>query len=263
MPKIKKTLIIIGLVSAIAFALAMAMRSVYTLPILMYHSISPQATKKTMLAVSPQSFERQMRFLKDRHYNVIPLEEAVRLIKDKKSIPYKTVVITFDDGYKDNYTYALPILKKYRLPATAFIIVNEVGRQQQDRLSWDEIKEMQLSGLITIGSHCLGPEPLVKLPSDDKVKNEIFASKVALEEELGREVKTFSYPEGRFNGKIKALVKQAGYTGAVATNPGKKFPSNDPFALKRLRISSTCDNLFVFFIEASGYYNFMREHRRK
>jgi peptidoglycan/xylan/chitin deacetylase (PgdA/CDA1 family) len=193
----------------------------------------------------------------------VPLEALAALLKEGKKIPPKTVTLTFDDGYKDNYTYAFHILKKYNLPATMFIIVNEVDRQKGDRLSWKQIKVMRDSGIIAFGSHCLGPEPLVNIKSKKELKREIFDSKKILEKKLNREVKSFSYPEGRFNAKIKQLVMDAGYKLAVTTNPGKGFPSKDVFALKRLRISSNAGNLFVFWVETSGYYNFMREWRRK
>lgn len=249
-------IIILSAVCGISF-----IRGQYVAPILMYHSVDPQAKPENRLAVTPQVFERQVRFLKEHNYNVLPLESLSALIREKKTIPPKTVSITFDDGYKDNYIYAFPILKKYGLPAAMFIIINEVGRR--DRLSWDEIRQMRDSGIVTIGSHTLGPEPLINIKSEKEIRRQIFRSKRILEEESGGEVNLFSYPEGRFNDKIRGLVIEAGYKAAVATNPGKKFANNDIFALKRLRISSNAGNLFVFAVEASGYYNFMREHRHK
>jgi len=202
-----------------------------------------------------------MRFLKEHRYNVLPLELVADLVTDERKIPPKTLAITFDDGYKDNYIYAFPVLKKYSLPATVFVIVEEVGRS--DRLNWDEIKEMQDTGIITFGSHALGPEPLVNIRYAHDLKKQIFDSQKILEEKLGRKVYAFSYPEGRFNDKIKQLVKSCGYKLAVATNPGRKFPNDDIFALKRLRISENAGNLFIFWVETSGYYNFIREHKHK
>jgi peptidoglycan/xylan/chitin deacetylase (PgdA/CDA1 family) len=150
-------------------------------------------------------------------------------------------------------------LRKYNLPATIFIIVNEIGRPQQDRLNWDEIDKMQESGIIDFGSHCLGPEPLVNIKSEGIIREEIFDSKRALEARLGSPILAFSYPEGKFNDKIRQLVIGAGYRVAVTTKPGKSFPNDDIFALKRLRISSTSDNLFVFWFETTGFYSFIRE----
>lgn len=263
--KILKIIIsaISGAIAISLFSFIVTLKANYVAPILMYHSVNPQSIAGRMLTVSPKTFERQIRFLKTRRYKVLPLGELAALIKEKKRIPERAVSITFDDGYKDNFIYAFPVLKKYGLPASVFIIVDEVARPQNDRLSWEEIKEMQDSGLIAFGSHTLGPEPLVNIKSDEELKRQIFASKKVLEEKLGAPVGLFSYPEGRFNEKIKGLVIAAGYKAAVATNPGKGFSNKDIFALKRLRISENAKNLFVFWFEASGFYNFLREHRHK
>lgn len=244
------------------FGFSKAAERVYTPPILMYHSVEPSATRANRLNVSPESFERQMRFLRRMRYNVVTVEDLAGMISRKEKIPARTVAVTFDDGYRNNYTYAFPILKKYRIPVTLFIIVREVGRQQNDRLYWQEIEEMRASGLVDIGSHCVGPDPLIKLADDDVVR-EINDSKKMLEERLGVPVRIFSYPEGMFTPRIRQLVREAGYAAAVATNPGKKSPWTDVFALKRLRIGPNADNLFVFWFETSGVYTFFKEHRKK
>jgi peptidoglycan/xylan/chitin deacetylase (PgdA/CDA1 family) len=233
----------------------------YVVPILMYHSISSQPVAGNRLVVAVQSFERQMRFLSEHRYNCVTIAELVEMLAAKRKLPARTVAITFDDGYRNNFSLAYPILKKYKVPATVFLIVNEIGRP--DRLQWEEIREMRDSGYIAFGSHCLGPEPLVNLKTSSEREWEIFESKKILEEKLGISVPVFSYPEGRFTPEIKEMVRKAGYKGAVATNPGKSSANDDVYALKRLRISSTSDNLFVFWVETSGYYNYMRENRRK
>jgi len=261
MRKPKALITILTIFFVLLFSLPSFLQGKYVVPIIMYHSVSPDASPKNRLAVSVKAFQRQMRFLKHRHYNVLTLEALADLMKKGKKMPPRTLAITFDDGYKDNYKYAFPILKKYNLPATMFVIINEVGRKQNDRLSWDEIKAMQSSGIITFGSHALGPDPLTKIASEQDLKKQIFNSKKVLEQKLGKEVNVFSYPEGRFNDEIRRLVIEAGYKLAVAASPGKKFPADDIFALKRLRISSTSDNLFVFWIETTGFYTFIKEHR--
>jgi len=261
MSKRKVLITVFGVIAVFLVFTVNFIRGRYVTPIIMYHSVTPAASPRNMLAITDATFERQMDFLKSRRYNVVPLETLAAMIREKKRIPPKTISITFDDGYKDNYIYAFPILKKYNLPATLFVIINEVERP--DRVSWDEIKQMQDSGLITIGSHTIGPQPLIDYKSKDELKKQIFDSKKVLEEKLGLQVNTFSYPGGMFNSAIRQLVIDAGYKCAVATNPGKKFPSDDIFALKRLRISSNCHNLFVYWVETSGYYNLMREYRRK
>jgi peptidoglycan/xylan/chitin deacetylase (PgdA/CDA1 family) len=231
----------------------------YVAPILMYHSIVGKNKAANLLEVSARSFQRQAWFLKTWRYKVMPLEDLTRLIRDKKSIPFKAVAITFDDGYKDNYVYAFPILKKYKLPATVFIIYDEVGRP--DRLSWREIKEMRDSGLITFGSHTLKHVPLVDINSPEELKRQIFESKKALEEKINRPVDIFCYPVGAFTTPIRQLVIDAGYQAAVATRPREGYPKDDVFTLRRLRISSPCDSLFVFWFETSGIYAHFKERR--
>jgi len=261
--RLRKPLIACLLLAAVVTGAVYFYKSAYCVPILMYHSVAREPDRNNRLAVSTESFERQMRFLRAMRYNVIPLTELAGMLSRKEKVPARTVAVTFDDGYRDNYSQAFPILKKYRIPVTLFVITQEIGRPQQDRLSWEEIKEMQASGLVAIGSHCLGPEPLTKIASLDRVRSEIFDSKRLLEERLGTPVKAFSYPEGRFDETIKQLVVLAGYSVAVATNPGRRFKNDDVFSLKRLRVSSTSDNLFVFWIETSGIYTFIKEHRHK
>jgi peptidoglycan/xylan/chitin deacetylase (PgdA/CDA1 family) len=261
--KSKKLVFILTAIVLIALSQALFLRSNYMLPIIMYHSVNPSAERGNMLVVSDKTFLRQMRFLKEHHYNVVPLETVYDLIKNKKKIPMRTIAITFDDGYKDNYTYAFPILKKYNFPATIFVIVNEVERPEGDRLSWGQMRAMQDSGIITIGSHTLSHIYFNEVYPDEQLKKEISGSKIILEEKLGRKINTFAYPGGRFNAKVKQLVIDAGYQMAVATNPGDKYPDDDIFVLKRLRISENAGNLFIFWVETSGFYNFMREHKMK
>lgn len=260
----KITLVVfLGVVVIAAGCGANFMRGKYVVPILMYHSVYPDAPYSNRLAVSTGTFERQMRFLREHRYNVIGLADLAQLTSDKKRIPARTVAITLDDGYMDNYTYAFPILKRYNIPVTVFLIVQEIGRPAGDRLSWEKIKFMQESGLVTIGSHAIGPEPLVNITSREEVRRQVFSSKKALEERLGSPVTLFSYPEGMFNPEIRTFVIEAGYRAAVATRPGRGYPSNDCFALKRLRISENAANMFVFWVETSGYYTFFKERRRK
>jgi peptidoglycan/xylan/chitin deacetylase (PgdA/CDA1 family) len=258
--KRKKLISVLGITVIILFLLVGFIRQQYVLPIVMYHSVSQIVPVGSRIVVSVKTFERQMNFLKKHRYNVLTLEAAAALIRDKKKTPPKSVTLTFDDGYKDNYTYVFPILKKYSFPATVFIIVSLVDRP--DRLNWQEIKEMRDSGLITFGSHTISHPFLEYIKSEEELKKEIRDSRIMLEEKLGKPVNTFCYPLGRFNARVRQFVIDAGYKVAVATNPGKRYPNDDVFVLKRLRISENANNLFVFWIETSGYYNFIRENRQ-
>ena len=256
----RKKLIIPGAALIAMICLAVFVRQQYVLPILMYHSVSRVVLNGNALTVSVDTFEKQMEFLKRNHYTVLPLDSAADYANGKKNVFSRAVALTFDDGNKDNYTYAYPILKKYGFSATIFIIVSEVGKP--GRLNWQEIKEMQDSGLISFGSHTLTHCFLDSLQSKNEIEQEIRGSKQELEAKLGKKVNSFSYPMGRFTPISLQAVKDAGYKAAVATNPGYRFPSRDIFALKRLRISENARDMFIFWFESSGYYNFIREIRQ-
>ncbi len=235
----------------------------YTVPILMYHYINDQEPLKSRLGVSPKAFERQMRFLKEHRYNVLPFEELVNIVRERKKFPPRTVAITFDDGYLDNYTNAYPILKKYRIPATIFVVINRIGKHlgSDDYMSWEQIKELSDSGLITIGSHSMNHPNLSEAASDSKLKYEIFESKRILEEALRRKVDFFSYPFGGINTQARAVAASAGYRACVGTNFARGYSNNDLYALKRVRISENSNNLFIFWVESSGFYTYIKEQR--
>ena len=258
----RKRLVIVFSIVIIAALCSAYIRSLYMVPVIMYHSVTPEAKVENRMQVSVNSFTRQMQFLKFHHYNVVTLATVGQMIRDKKKIPSKTVALTFDDGYKDNYIYAYPVLKKLGIPATISIIVNEVARPQNDRLSWDEVKEMQDSGLIVIGSHTLDHPYLPEVKSEAELKKQIFDSKKILEQVLGVPIDLFCYPAGRFNAHIRDLVIQAGYKFAFVTGLGKKFPSQDVYLIQRVRVAET-DNLIDFWIKISGYYNSFRSHNNR
>lgn len=234
------------------------LKSKYVAPILMYHSIDERC-RQTKLSVCPRSFERQMAFLHEHSYNVVALKALVDMIKNNTPLPPKTVAITFDDGYENNYVCAFPALKKYKIPATIFVIINNIGKEGY--LSRNQIKEMVESGLVSIGSHTLSHAYLPSVSDREGLHKEIFQSKKIIERMTNQKDIFFSYPVGGFNDRIRMLVKQAGYAGACATNPGRLYTNNDIYALKRVRISRTSDNMVVFWIESSGYYTFIKEIR--
>ncbi len=256
-----RKLIILGAVPAALLCLVIFVRSFYVLPILMYHSVDLTVPKGNVLTVSLDTFERQMAFLKKNHYSVLALDSLADYVSGQKKVPPRAVVLTFDDGNQDNYTYAFPVLKKYGFCATIFLIVSEVG--QPGRLSWEQIRQMHDSGLISFGSHTLTHCFLDSKRSKEDLEPEILGSKKELEEKLGKKVKTFSYPMGRFTPLCVETVKDAGYKVAVVTNPGGKYSNRDIFALKRLRISENARNMFIFWFESNGYYNIIREIRQR
>jgi peptidoglycan/xylan/chitin deacetylase (PgdA/CDA1 family) len=260
MLKRTKKLIVFCSIAVIGLgAAAIFVNSQYMLPIVTYHSVQPSAPHGNLLTVSTGAFQRQMKFLKENKYNVLRLEQGAAMIAKKKRVSGPVVVLTFDDGNIDNYIYAFPVLKKYGFPATIFLVVNEIGKP--GKLNWDQIREMQDSGLITFGSHSMSHPFLDCIASDAELTKEISGSKHMLEASLARPVLTFAYPSGRLNEQVRRKAIDAGYKVAVTTNPGRSSANDDLFALKRLRISENSKNLFVFWFETTGYYNFFRENK--
>jgi len=254
----RHTLAVIALTALIVAGAAVFLRAVLVPPILMYHSIDYSDDRSNKLVVSPASFTRQMEFLKKRNYSVVPLAEMAALIRQNKRIPPKTVAITFDDGYENNFRYAYPVIKKYGFPVTMFVITDFIGRQ--GFLSRSQILTMAREGLVTIGSHTK-TQPWLTGLDDAALREELVGSKQILEDMLQDRVDLFCYPMGGYDAKVQRAVQQAGYTVAVATNPGRARSPDDLYALKRLRISNSSDNLAVFWFEISGFYTWVKEHR--
>jgi peptidoglycan/xylan/chitin deacetylase (PgdA/CDA1 family) len=221
----------------------------------MYHSIDQQYGQ-TKLSVSPESFRKQMEFLKRHRYNVVGLETLTGYIKENRPLPPRTVAITLDDGFYNSYEYAYPVLKEYGFPATIFMITDKIGKPGW--LGWKELKEMSDSGLVTIGSHTVMHRWLPTLGSKDLAR-ELKDSKRILEEGLSRKVNTLCYPLGAHDDRVKRAAKEAGYLCAVCTNSGKNSSWRDPYAIKRIKISRTSDNPAIFWFETSGYYTWVKE----
>ncbi|MCM8757530.1 MAG: polysaccharide deacetylase family protein [Candidatus Omnitrophica bacterium] len=228
------------------------------IPVLMYHSVSYYEGKQDRLKVNINTFQRQMEFLRKNNYRIVRLKDIPSLIEEKNKSS-KVIAISFDDGFKDNYTLAYPVLEKYKIPATIFLIVNDIDKV--DRLSWQQIKKMFSSGLIDFGSHTLSHPDLIRIEDDSELKKEIVDSKRILEQNIGCSVEVFSYPAGFFNQRVKDLVKQAGYKFAVVASKTKGNKPWDLFAYKRIRISNRDKNLFIFWFKTTKLYAFLKRKR--
>jgi peptidoglycan/xylan/chitin deacetylase (PgdA/CDA1 family) len=229
----------------------------YVVPILMYHRFNDEDCS---ICVTPENFARQMKYLRDKGYDVISLDELVRGIKNKRSFSHNSVVITTDDGYIDNYIYAYPVLKKYGFPATMFIITDSIGKQ--GFISWGQIEEMA-AGNITFGGHSKSHKYLPSIKEEDVLWDEIFGCKKVLEGRISRPVDYFCYPVGGFTEGVKLMVRRAGYKGACSTNRGFAELNQDVYELKRVKVSnSDTTKPFNFWAKLSGYYNLFRSKRR-
>ncbi|KEO81939.1 hypothetical protein EL26_18090 [Tumebacillus flagellatus] len=198
-------------------------------PILMYHSIAEPGKD---LSVSTKDFEEQLKWLAENGFTPITLGQLERYWDGSYEVDGKPVVITFDDGYLDNYTDAYPVLLKYHDPATIFIITDSIKRK--NHMSWDQMKEMHAHG-IEFGSHMVYHSNFLHTALD-QISWELTASKRALEKGLGSPVTTFCYPGGGLIPEASRLVHDAGYTIAVTTQDEWADQSQDRLLLSRVRV---------------------------
>ncbi|MBD3790908.1 MAG: polysaccharide deacetylase family protein [Campylobacterales bacterium] len=219
----------------------------YTFPrILMYHLVREHIgrNKYNSLRVTPDMFEKQIKYLYENGWASFTVTEALENV-DK--LPSKSVIITFDDGYRDNFTNAFPILKKYNFKATIYLVNNRdhLGLKSEPRLTDNDVFELINSGLIEIGAHTLSHANLNKLNFDEK-KKEICESKQTIEEQFNIKCKSFAYPFGNYNDTDKKIVSQCGFGSAVTTKVGiADLRSCDLFEIPRIAIRGR-DNFFAF-----------------
>ncbi|MFH1979537.1 MAG: polysaccharide deacetylase family protein [Patescibacteria group bacterium] len=226
--------------------------------VLMYHSVGEN---RAFFTVKLRDFERQMNYLKQHNFNIISVAELLILLKNNKQKilnKNKTIIITFDDGYADNYETAFPVLKKYQYPATIFLTVGRVGTKLKlknktkiNMLNWEQIKEMHNSGLIDFEPHTITHPKLSKIEIT-VAENEILESKQIIEEKLNKKCRVFAYPFGDFNKNVKSLVQK--YFGiAFSTKKGKISRVSDLYDLPRNSIDSE-----VSFMQFKGIIKYGR-----
>ncbi|WP_298838121.1 polysaccharide deacetylase family protein [Clostridium sp.] len=203
------------------------------IPILMYHSISYE--KGNILRLPKVKFTSQMKYLKDNNYTTITLDELYSYMKTGGNLPSKPIVITFDDGYKDNYTNAYPILKEFNQKATVFVITNTID-YDQNYLTSKEIKLMD-SNNVRIESHTSSHEHLDKISYIDSL-NTMKNSKMKLEKILNRQIDYIAYPYGGYTLNTIKAAKQAGYKLAFSTEFGLIDKTNNIYSLGRIFVNS-------------------------
>lgn len=203
----------------------------YDIPVLMYHSITDN--DKRIFKVTKDNFYEQMKYLKDNGFSVLSMDEVYDHLKNHKSFKDKSIAITFDDGYKDNYDNAYPILKEFGINATIFVVTDYLDSSAY--LSVDEIKEMQLNN-IDIESHTTNHEKLDKLTEIDRV-NTLKDSKTYINEVLNKDVKYIAYPYGRCNKEVVRDAYLEGYKMSFTTKSGHATGRDDLNQLKRVMIS--------------------------
>jgi len=213
-----------------------AVKNSYHIPILMYHYVEyPKDIRDTMrlsLNTYPNIFEKQVKTLKDNGFTFITMKEVADIIDGKRSLPPKPVVLTFDDGYRDFYEVAFPILKKHSVKAVVYVVPGLLDRPNY-MLKW-QVKILGDSPLIELGAHTMH-HVYLKDARVDIAKKEIIVSKYALEDLIHKPVVSFAYPYGAFDNNAIDLVKNANFRTSVSTIEGATSSQANRFFIFRLR----------------------------
>lgn len=232
-------------------------------PVITYHSIDESGS---VISTSPEVFRRQMEFLSGAGYRTITLSELVSSLRDAEAVvPANTVVLTFDDGFRNFYSEAFPVLSDHGFNATVFVVTDFCGRHndwagnpadfpRSELLSWREIKELAGCG-VDFGSHTRSHPDLTEL-SAAEMECEIVESKHLLADALGRETRTFAYPFGRSTPAIRQRVREH-YDAACSTDLGKVTVRSDPASLKRIDSYYLADRRILEKISSRTFDNYM------
>ncbi len=230
-------------------------------PILMYHSISDRPNPETKpLAVRPSAFAEQLAYLKERDFTPLTVADLVASLhrNNGRSLPERPVVVTFDDGYADFHSEALPVLERYDFPATVFLTSGWVrdagedaaGRPLDAMLSWSQAREAASCG-IEIGGHSHSHPQLDQLP-DEQLRQELRRNKALLEDKIGAPVATMAYPYGYSSVRVRREVRRAGYWAACAVSNAIAADRHDVLALPRLTVADgTSMKMFSRAVEGS------------
>lgn len=208
-------------------------------PVLFYHHIQPleEADKfnERSLSVSPENFQSHIRYLQDRGYTLVTLNELVSHLIHREKLD-KAAVITLDDGYEDNYLYAYPIIKKFNTPITIALSTWYVGRFDR-HLTWKQVKEMYASGLVKFVSHSFSHRSLAI--SDEMILDQqINEAQKALENTLSDQPDILVYPYGKYNAHVIKYLEKQGTLAAFTVKEGTRHCLSSKYQLPRLRVGN-------------------------
>jgi peptidoglycan/xylan/chitin deacetylase (PgdA/CDA1 family) len=206
------------------------------IPVLYYHSVLPdsEVPTKNEVTISPEKLKEELQLVKNLGYTTLTMSEVNDYIINNKEIPQKSILITFDDGYTDNYVHAFPILKELNMKATVFVISS--GIDSGYYMSSDQLKEMSNYG-IDIESHTVNHVHLNTLSYEQQLK-ELKDSKAKIESVTNKNVLSIAYPFGDFNDNSKKAALDAGYSLAFTTNKGLANRTDNHVALDRIYVNS-------------------------
>ena len=213
--------------------------------VLMYHRVLTERELTSDIEpgmyVTRDAFERHLIYLAE-HHEIIGLDELHEWLHGRRQYARIPCVITFDDGWGDNYANAFPLLKQYRLPATIFLITDLIGTPSM--LTWEQVREMEAAG-IDFGSHT-ATHPVLTTTDEPTTRDELTRSRTRLQRELRRPSRWFCYPKGAFNDQALKIAREL-YVGALSTREGPVAPGDDLHHLHRIGIHNDVTRTTALF----------------
>lgn len=224
------------------------------IPILMYHSVADEDESALQpyywIATTPAQFLQQMTLLHERGYRTASLASAVGLLQDGRGTVERTVVITFDDGYRNFCRHAFPVLERFGFTATMFLPTASIGDRpevfnRRECMTWGDVRELRQRG-ISFGSHTVTHPQLHGL-DPDRIREEVLRSRQTIEDKTGCAVDSFAYPyafpqtDAAFKAMLRAILEESGYRYGVCTQIGRAGAASDPLFLERLPVNSADD----------------------
>ena len=215
------------------------------IPVLIYHKIDflPSDVRIRGAFTSPRRFAKQIAYLKKKEFDFYTVSELVNFYKNNGKFPPKGIALTFDDGWEDNYTNAFPVLQKFGVKATIFLVSSCIGQTSakvtpegegaRAHLSQMQILEMSQYG-IEFGSHSSNHKLFNRI-STEEIELEVRESKSYIENLLQKECSVFAYPAGFYTEAAKKIIKNSGYNAAFSTVYGAN-DDIDLYAINRVEI---------------------------
>lgn len=266
MPKTKKYVFFIGCLCLLSLGLvALSMQTEETaklpaktdirLPVLMYHSVLDNPNRVGKYVILPSELEKDLEYLKDRGYQTVTVQDLITYKEQDVPLPQKPIMLTFDDGYYNNYTYLFPLLKKYNMKAVLSVVgcfadayskEGEVLNNNYSHATWTQLKEMQDSGLVDIQSHSYGMHDwnarhgILRNKGEDVayyqniLHDDLIKMQETMKQKLKRPADAFAYPFGSVNNESRKVVESMGYKVTLGCEEGMNY-INKESTLKDLK----------------------------
>jgi peptidoglycan/xylan/chitin deacetylase (PgdA/CDA1 family) len=208
-----------------------------SIPVIVYHRVG---YTEGQLTITPERFAADLKSLAEAGYRTISIKQFYKFIEGNETeLPGQPVLITFDDGYRDNYENAFPVLQRYSMAATFFVITGMVDTAE--RVTSSQIMEMAHYGM-SIGSHTVSHRSLAELSTEEALR-ELTMSRDQLADILGKKVEFFAYPRGAYTSETISCVKEAGYVGAFTVRQGRCLKQSPHYTLRRIPVFRSDDDI--------------------